>query len=406
MRTPNATNPRLAVVYYAIQGELVVGSRHDMVPAAQFPSTFRGHNSHAIRFWSAGALPPFRFWPAGTTEKEWQSWCLEHPTHEPRHTNPHPRDKTRYHKNRSIAKTRPKHHTRKQHVNKVNLATPTAEPINSVPDGGANEPIDSMPEGGAATLRFNVPVNHDPVLNNTTPMSHDPTNISSRPSMGHVQDLQQPRQQQKITQMASQATEKARVLIKNEQSDYFDSLHKSFEHPNFGAAMVEALAMASLTDDTYVSSDGSSAGDANSSGEESSDGVPPWQEMCNRVAIPELTTSCLPSNSCSPAQVDSLADALHDSAMYTQRRLQKKWNDWVSMELIHKEMHGLVPRGQAELWDGWTGPEQLEACMAFAMVFVDLGVMAINWDTNELRFLQRPRTGNPVLHRNNYNYYN
>ncbi len=104
-----------------------MGSSHNNVPTVQFQSTFRGYNSHAIRFWSAGALPPFRFWPAGTTEKEWQSWCLEHPKHEPSHTNPRPQNKTCSHNADQLPKqAQPKHCTRKQHVKKVDFANPIA----------------------------------------------------------------------------------------------------------------------------------------------------------------------------------------------------------------------------------------------------------------------------------------
>ena len=36
------------------------------------PLPFRGYQSHLVRFGSAGALPPERYWPAGTTETEWR----------------------------------------------------------------------------------------------------------------------------------------------------------------------------------------------------------------------------------------------------------------------------------------------------------------------------------------------
>ena len=87
---------------------------------------------------------------------------------------------------------------------------------------------------------------------------------------------------------------------------------------------------------------------------------------------------------------DSLADAFHDCVIHTQCRLQKKWNDWVSFEHVHGEMHGFVPRCQAELWDEWTGPEQIETCMAFAIAFENIGVMAIRYETNELCFRIKP----------------
>ena len=64
----------------------------------------------------------------------------------------------------------------------------------------------------------------------------------------------------------------------------------------------------------------------------------------------------------------------------------------MSIEIIHGKMHEFVPREYDELWEEWTKSEQLEACIAFAMAFEQVGAMAIDWQSNEVRFMQKPHT--------------
>ena len=52
-----------------------------------------------------------------------------------------------------------------------------------------------------------------------------------------------------------------------------------------------------------------------------------------------------------------------------------KWQDWISLETIAAHMPRFVKH--IELWEEWSNTEQLEACIAFAMAFENIGVMAV-----------------------------
>ena len=53
-------------------------------------------------------------------------------------------------------------------------------------------------------------------------------------------------------------------------------------------------------------------------------------------------------------------------------------------------MPGFVHQSQIELWEEWSYPEQLEACIIFAMAFENIGVMAVRSEPYEVSFRVEP----------------
>ena len=297
-----------------------MGSSHNNVPTVLFQSSFRGYNSHAIRFWSAGALPPFRFWPAGTTEKEWQSWSLEHSQHEPSHTNPRPQNKTCSHNDRSIAKakpkhrtrTKPKHRTRKQHVKRVDFANPIA----------AQSEVASM---------------------------CDVDSIGSKPAGGAEKE-------NRLLASESARPEAPPGLSPNEVSScaYYNNLQHSVQVPGFDVEFTSALSAAvrkstSLASSSWV-----------------------WDEDSDARS----DSSAESSQSMDEHEV-SLADLFHDSITFAQNRLNRSWSDWVHIAEVVHEMQKLVTQSHTSIRNEWALEEQVEASVAFAEAYKSIGVVSI-----------------------------
>ena len=293
------------------------------------PKQFKGFHSHDIRFWSAGALAPQRYWPAGTTEKEWH---LVHPTahiHESAsdmamssetmsNTMPHRCSQTSKNIKKRTFTTKCTHANlkilkRKCPKKAMHSKSPAASIVSMCDVASYECSNDDLPNEVAS----NETVSNETML--VRPMSNE-----TAPSQ--------------------------------EVAKYYDHLQKSFEHPQFTIELVSVLIATCLDD---VAPDSGSDQDS--------------EQGLSQGDVHQGYT---------------IADAFHDSVIETQRRQHGTWKDWVKITSVMEEMRGFAPRSQGDMWDSWTRTEQIEACYAFAHAYMDVGVICV--DEDNLRFVREP----------------
>ena len=300
----------------------------------QFSFAFKGHHSHAYRFWNAGALPPSRFWPAGTTEEEWQSWCCNHPTRERSHKKPQPRDRTRKSKTTISTKTRHNYHTQNQPVKALHLTSHIATQLDivsmcDVDSLLATEPAMPEPPPGLSAIDLCSDVQE---------------REASAPSLAEAPFSCQPSHELSLSS-ATHATNQA----------YFQDLQQSLQIPGFVGAFMNALG------------------------------------VTRRESIEECDARSDSSISTSKSQTEhevALADVFHDCILVAHRRLNRSWNDWVHIAEVVREMQALVPNWHTTLWNEWTLEEQLEACFAFADAYQSIDVVCV--EGCKVRFVRQP----------------
>jgi hypothetical protein len=145
---------------------------------------------------------------------------------------------------------------------------------------------------------------------------------------------------------------------------YWEALQQSIDHPRFSYALASCLRMVSPYE--WGNCDVTSA-HPNTMG--------PHDEKRDQSSCPSEDSLSSASHQEESQAQDSLADAFHDCIIVLQHRLNLKWQDWISLETIAAHMPRFVK--QIELWEEWSNTEQLEACIAFAMAFENIGVMAV-----------------------------